>query len=116
MTFADSTARDNALKLLEAKYQKSESYGVAVNITGTALVAARAKTKVQKSRTWALRKAFELLKHRAATASSRSKVEFDWEMPTRQVLVDGEPAFVQEKYTLRGIFVGKHFDCLQLPV
>ena len=62
MTFADSTARDNALKLLEAKYPKLETYGVAVNIMDTALVAARARTKVQKSCTWALRKAFDLIK------------------------------------------------------
>ena len=74
MTFVDSIARDTALKMLEAKYPKAEGYGVTLNIMGTALVAARARTKVQKSRTWALRKAFELIKHRAASAIPGSKV------------------------------------------
>ena len=113
--YKNSNAHDNALKRLEGNYPQSQNFGVNVNIMGTALVAARARNNVQKTRTWALRKAFELIKHRDATATPGSKVDFDWEMPTRKILVDGEPAFVQEKDTLRGIFVGKQFESLQLP-
>ena len=101
---------------MEAKYQKAQGFGVTVEIAGTALIAARAQTKVQKARNLALRQAFELLKLKSATAISGAKVEFDWELPTRKAFVDGEPAFLQYKDTLRCIFVGKHFESVQLSV
>ena len=82
---------------------------------GTGLVPARARTKEQKACNWAFRQAFELVKLKAATAIP-AKVEFYWELPTRKVFVDGEPVLLQEKDTLRRFFVGKHFECLQLPV
>ena len=53
---------------------------------------------------------------KSTTAIPGAQVEFDWELPTRKVFVDGEPAFLQDKDTLRGILVGKHFESVQLPV
>ena len=53
---------------------------------------------------------------KSTTAIPGAKVEFDWELPTRKVSLNGEPAFLQDKDTLRGIFVCKLFESLQLPV
>ena len=61
--------------------------------------------KTQKARSWALRKAFELVKFRAASEPLGATVEFDWTMPVQQILVNGEPAFIQPKECLRGKFV-----------
>ena len=118
ITFVDSSARDKALKAIETKFLKSEdqNYGVRVEIMGTSLVAARARTKTQKARSWALRKAHDIAKARAAVAFPGARVEMDWIMPVRKVLVNGEPVFVQPKESLRGNFIGKEFESLQLLV
>ena len=117
ITFINGQARDNALKVLEGKYPKSDGngFGVSVNIMGTKLVAARARLQVQKTRNWAFRKAFELVKLRASTEFQGAQVEFDWTMPTRRIMVNGEAAFVQTKESLRGTFVGTKFLNLELP-
>ena len=117
ITFMNGQARDSALKMLEQKYPKREGagFGVSVNIMGTTLIAAKARLQVQKARNWAFGKAFELVKLPAATESPGANVEFDWSMPTRRVLVNGEAAFVQTKESLRGFFVGAKFSNLELP-
>ena len=43
-------------------------------------------------------------------------MEFDWAMPTRRIMVNGEAAFEQPKDSLRGSFVGAKFRNLELPV
>ena len=55
------------------------------------------------------------MKLRAATESPGANVEFDWTMPTRRVLVNGEAAFAQTKESLRGTVVGSKFPSLELP-
>ena len=116
MNFIDNDARDAALKLLEKKYPKSENgFGVNVCILGTSLVATRARLSSQKARNWAFRKAFELVKLRASTEFSDAVVEYDWSMPIRKILVNGEAAFEQPKDSLRGSFVGAKFRNLELP-
>ena len=62
VTFLDTGARDKALKVIETKYPKcqDQKFGIKIEIKGTSLVAARARTKTQKARSWALRKACEL--------------------------------------------------------
>ena len=62
-----------------------------------------------------MRKAFELVKIRAAAEISGAKIEFDWDMPVRKILVNGEPAFIQQKESMRGSFVGATFESLTLP-
>ena len=51
ITFINGQARNNALKLLEQKYKKSEGngFGVSVNIMCTNLVAAQARLQMQKN-------------------------------------------------------------------
>ena len=103
--------------MLEGKYPKSDGngFGVSVDIMGTKLVAARARLQEQKARNWAFRKAFELVKLRASTEFQGAQMEFDWTMPTRRIMVNGEAAFVQTKESLRGTFVGTKFLNLELP-
>ena len=101
---------------MENKYPKSENgFGVNLSILGANVVAARARLQVQKDRNWAFGKAFELVKLRASTEFPNAPVEFDWTMPTRRILVNGEAAFVQPKDSLRGSFVGAKFMNLELP-
>ena len=71
--------------------------------------------QVQKARNWVFRKAFELVKLRASTKFPNALVEFDWTMPTRRILNNGEGAFVQPKDSLQGSFVGAKFMNLDLP-
>ena len=118
ITFVDTSTRDNILKAIESKYPNCEDqkFGSKVELMGTSLVVSRARTKTQKARSWALRKAFELVKFRAASELPGATVEFDWTMPVRQILVNGEPAFIQPKECLRGKFVSARFESLSLPV
>ena len=117
ITFINSQARDNALKVLEGKYPKSDGngFGVSVNIMGTKFVAARVRLQVQKARNLVFRNAFELVKLRASTEFPRANAEFDWTTPTRRILANGEAAFVQTKESLRGTFVNAKFSSLELP-
>ena len=82
---------------------------------GTQLFAVRARTKIQKARNWVLRKAYELIQVRLASEFLGAVVKFDWAMPVRKVLGNGESAFVQPKETLHGSFVGPRFESLRLP-
>ena len=118
ITFVDTCTRDKVLKAIEAKYPKCQDqiFGTKIELMGTSLIASRARTKTQKARSWALRKAFELVKHRASSEIPGASIELDWTMPERKVLVNGEPAFIQTKDCLRGSFVGHRFQSLSLPV
>ena len=118
ITFVDTSTRDNILKAIASKYQNCEDqkFGSKVELMGTSLVVSRARTKTQKARSWALRKAFELMKLRAALELPGATVEFDWTIPVRQILVNGEPACIQPKECLRGKFVSARFESLSLQV
>ena len=115
--FVDTSSRDQALNVIETKYPKGpdQNLGAKIEIMGTQLFAARARTKIQKARNWALRKAYELIQVRVVSEVPGAVVEFDWTMPVRKVLVNGESAFVQPKETLHGTFVGPRFESLRLP-
>ena len=75
ITFNDSTCRDKALHILESKYSKStdKSFGIKFEILGTALIAARARTKIKKARNWALRKGIRACEAQGCRRSSRRK-------------------------------------------
>ena len=62
-----------------------------------------------------MRKAFELVKLRAAARIPGAKIVFDRDMPVRKVLVKGEPAFIQRKESMRRSFVGASFESMTLP-
>ena len=74
----------------------------------------RARTRVQKARNWAMRKAHEMITTELAKVSGAKDLQFDWTMPKRKVLFNGEPVFVQDRDRLRGDFVGR-FSSLVLP-
>ena len=61
--FVDTSSRDQALKVIETKYPKGpdQNLGAKIEIMGTQLFAVRARTKIQKAKNWALRKAYELI-------------------------------------------------------
>ena len=117
VTFVDTSSRDKALKCIETKYPKGldQNLGAKIEIMGTHVFAVRARTKIQKARNLVLRKAYELIQVRVASEFPGAVVEFDWTMPVRKVLVNGESAFVQPKETLHGTFVGPRFESLRLP-
>ena len=74
----------------------------------------RARTRVQKARNWAMRKAHEMITTELVKVSGAKDLQFDWTMPKRKVLFNGEPVFVQDRERLRGDFVGR-FSSLVLP-
>ena len=74
-----------------------------------------ARTKVQRARNWALRKAEELIKVEANSRSISGLVRIHFEMPIRKVLVGEAVVFQQLRNELRGEFVGE-FSVLALPL
>ena len=116
VTFVDSRTRDKALKVIETKYPKGsdQNLGAKIEIMGTQLFAVRARTKIQKARNLALRKAYELIQFRLASEFLGAVVKLDWAMPVRKVLMNGESAFIQPKETLHGTFMGPRFESLRL--
>ena len=61
-----------------------------------------------------MRKAHEMITTELAKVSGAKDLQFDWTMPKRKVLFNGEPVFVQDRERLRGDFVGR-FSSLVLP-
>ena len=118
ITFVDTSTRDKVLKAIETKYPKCQDqhFGSKIELMGTSIAVSRARTKTQKARRWALRKAFELVKLRVATALPGATVEFDSTMLVIKILANGDPRFIQPKECLRGKLVNARFESLSLQV
>ena len=78
-------------------------------VKGATLRVVQARTKLRKSRNWALRKAFELLKEAAGDSAT---TELKWE--GREVTVNGAVAFKQLPGEPKGTFQNS-FAHLTLP-
>ena len=103
--------------MIEKKFPKpvDKKFGASVELNGSKVIAARARTKVQEARNWAIRKAEELVKVEVAKTSGQNIVKIEWEMPERKVSVNGGIVFKQAKDSLRGEFCGL-LQGLQLPL
>ena len=75
----------------------------------------RARTKAQRARNWALRKAEELAKVEAQKRGVVGAARIDFTMLVRRVYVGDELAFAQKKDELRGIFVDVFAACVLPP-
>jgi hypothetical protein len=110
MTFHSGDARDSALKIIrDAKAQVLDGN------KPLDLKIEYARTRAQKARNWAIRKAEELIKVEMSKRSGKKSIKIDWTMPTRKIVFnDTEVVFQQEKEELRGKFLGS-FAKLSLP-
>ncbi len=108
MEFFSRDARDVALTA--AKNQKVFDSG-----SDLGLKIDRARTKAQRARNWALRKAEELAKVEAQKRGVVGAARIDFTMPVRRVFVGDELAFAQKKDELRGIFVDVFAACVLPP-
>ncbi len=102
--FFSRDARDAALAIAKSKK-------VLDGPTDLGLTIDRARTKVQRSRNWALRKAEELAKVEAHRRGISGAARIAWEMPVRRVYIGDELAFAQKATELRGIFVDAFAAC-----
>ena len=75
----------------------------------------RARTRAQRARNWALRKAEELAKIEAKRRGISGTTGIDVTMPQRKVLIDDELVFLQERDELRGQFVSRFTECVLPP-
>ena len=75
----------------------------------------RARTRTQRARNWALRKAEELAKIEAQRRGVTGPARIDFTMPVRRVFVGDELAFAQKKDELRGTFVDVFAACALPP-
>jgi hypothetical protein len=107
LQFHSRDSRDLAMK-------QSDKKKVMNGTTTLNLKVAFARTKSQKSRNWALRKATELINVDLSKRNSVEEVSIQWEMPTRKILVGTTVAFEQGKLDLRGNFCGQ-YTTLTLP-
>ena len=103
-TYAHFAAEDDVRTLVKAAKDRS----VELKVEGKKLKVVPAKTKKNKQRDWALRKAEEVLK----TSVPTQKVEVDWK--ERRVTANTAEAFKQEKEDTKGSFCG-NFSHLALP-
>ena len=108
MEFFSRDARDVALTA--AKNQKVFDSG-----SDLGLKIDRARTKAQRARNWALRKAEELAKVEAQKRGVVGAARIDFTMPVRRVYVGDELAFAQKKDELRGTFVDVFAACVLPP-
>ncbi len=108
MEFFSRDSRDQALEAAKNK-KVLDAKGQALD-----LKIERARTRSQRSRNWALRKAEELAKVHAQQRGISGTAWIDWTMPVRKVFVGDELAFSQQRGELRGSFVDK-FSSLVLP-
>ncbi len=107
--FFSRDARDQALAI--SKDRKVFDGGVPV----PDLKIERARTRAQRARNWALRKAEELAKVEAQRRGIRGSSRIDFAMPVRKVFVGDELAFAQQKDELRGTFVDVFAACVLPP-
>ena len=107
--FFSRDARDQALTIVKDLKVKDEN-GVAI----PDLKIDRARTRAQRARNWALRKAEELAKVEASKLGIPGAGRIDFTMPVRKVFVGNVLAFQQKRDELRGEFVSA-FSALALP-
>ena len=107
--FFSRDARDQALTIAKDLKVKDEN-GVAI----PDLKIDRARTRAQRARNWALRKAEELAKVEASKLGIPGAGRIDFTMPVRKVFVGNVLAFQQKRDELRGEFVSA-FSKLVLP-
>ena len=105
--FFSRDVRDKAMEI--AKLHK-----VMDGQTALDLKIERARTKSQRARNWALRKAEELAKVLAHKRSIPGTARIDFSMPVRRVLVGDMVAFTQQKDEFRSQFI-EDFSLLKLP-
>ena len=109
--FFSRDSRDVALKQSKDKKVMSKSKELNVKVE-------MARTRVQKCRNWAMRKAFELIQveisKQAPAEATETNLTFHWEMPVRQIKWKGDVVFEQKKIDLRGNFCGP-LTMLTLP-
>ena len=103
--YANFSTADEVREFLE----RFNSSDLELEVRGTKLKVVQARTKLRKSRNWALKKAVELLK---AAAGETANTELKWE--ERSVTVDNELAFKQLPGEPKGSFQNK-FSHLALP-
>ncbi len=104
--FASRDVRDRALKAVDGKEFKDGNEALKIQ---------RARTRAQRARNWALRKAEELAKIEAQRRGVSGAARIDFMMPTRKVFIGEELAFVQQKDELRGQFVDVFAGCVLPP-
>ena len=103
--YANFSISDEVREFLES-FKASEQELV---VKGTTLRVVQARTKLRKSRNWALKKTLELLK---AAGGDSATTELKWE--GREVTVNGEVAFKQLPGEPKGSFQNS-FAHLTLP-
>ena len=108
MEFFSRDARDQALEVAKSHPVTIDGVKVDVKIE-------RARTRSQRARNWALRKAEELAKIEATRLGVHGVGRIDFEMPIRRVKVGDVVVFEQQRDELRGRFVGV-FSSLVLPL
>ena len=79
-----------------------------------ALKVERARTRSQRARNLAIRKAEELAKVFAQKNGISGAASIDWTMPVCKVLVGEKVAFTQQQNEVRGVFVDD-FSAIELP-
>ena len=107
MEFFSRDTRDEALEMAKAKSVYDSGTKLDLKID-------RARTRAQRARNWALRKAEELAKIEASKLGIPGAGRIDFTMPVRKVYVGNVLAFQQKRDELRGEFVSA-FSKLVLP-
>ena len=107
MEFFSRDTRDEALEIAKAKSVYDSGTKLDLKID-------RARTRAQRARNWALRKAEELAKIEASKLGIPGAGRIDFTMPVRKVFVGNVLAFQQKRDELRGEFVSA-FSTLALP-
>ena len=105
MDFFSRDARDAALKMAEGKKVLDGDVALELKIE-------RARTRAQRARNWALRKAEELAKIEAQRRGIPGAGRIDFTMPVRKVYVGEELAFEQQRVDLRGSFMEAFNACI----
>ncbi len=108
MEFFSRDARDEALALAKSKPVMDGGTKLEIKID-------RARTRAQRARNWALRKAEELAKIEAQRRGISGTPRIDFTMPVRRVYIGDELAFAQTKDELRGTFVDVFAACVLPP-